>query len=503
MLKSTNDFINLSRQIEQENKHPRCLMPSFYITTTLPYANAEPHIGHALEFVQADAYARYYRKTGQNVIFNVGLDEHGLKLYEAAQKEEMTPPVFLDRIKKKWDRFCEQFKITNDLFYRTSSRDHHQGAQAIWKRCDEHGDIYKKHYSGKYCVGCEAFLIPKDIVDGKCPKHNLHLREVSEENYFFRLSRYRDDLVKHLESNALFLQPASMRQELINFVKNMDDISISRSKKNLPWGVDVPSDPDHVMYVWFDALTNYILAVGYGDENRAGAFEDAWPGIQICGQDNLRFQGAIWQGILASLGLPFSKNLLVHGTILDENGQKMSKTVGNVISPALQADKYGVDACRFYLLGVLRTYSNSNYSEKELEASYNAFLANGFGNLVNRIVHLMLKFEIPFPEQVDVSDDFQIRVTEANAAVAKAFQKFDLHQGVQEIQKAVSDANQYLHDSEPWKLDGARAKKIVQDVAYLSYAIADLLEPYIPIGAELAKNALNKRIKTVIYPRIG
>jgi methionyl-tRNA synthetase len=244
--------------------------------------------------LQADAYARYFRnKLGkEKVFFNIGLDEHGLKILTTATKTGLTPEGLLNKLLPGWIDFCSAFNITYDYFYRTSSGKHHEGASRIWQLCDAKGDIYKKFYKGLYCIGCESFLHPRELKDGKCPHHNTEPIEHAEENYFFRLSKYADQIIQHINSNPEFLKPASKRAELLNFLKSMEDISISRNRKNLPWGITVPGDPDHTIYVWFDALTNYILSAGFGSE--PDRFDQFWPGIQLCGPDNLRFQGAIW-----------------------------------------------------------------------------------------------------------------------------------------------------------------------------------------------------------------
>ena len=375
----------------------------FYITTTLPYANASPHVGHAMEFFQADAYARYFRKKlgKENVFFNVGVDEHGLKVFTTARESGTTPGKYLDELVPKWMDFCAKFKIGFDSFYRTSSKQHHITAQAIWKLCDDQGDIYLKHYEGLYCVGCEAFLLERDLVDGKCPDHGKAPIAYSEENYFFRLKAYSKAIIEHIHHTPDFLKPESKKQELLNFLKDMEDISISRNRANLPWGVEVPGDPDHTLYVWFDALSNYIGVLGFPEE--MDRFRTWWPGIQLCGPDNLRFQGAMWQGMLASLGLPFTKHLLVHGTMLGPDGQKMSKTLGNVIAPLEQYDQFGSDGVRFYMLGVLQTYLNCSYREEDLKSAYNTHLANNYGNLVNRVIHLANQ------KSISISDRFKNR----------------------------------------------------------------------------------------------
>ncbi|MDD4382216.1 MAG: class I tRNA ligase family protein, partial [Candidatus Dojkabacteria bacterium] len=345
---------------------------NIYITTTLPYVNAEPHIGHALEFVQADALSRYFRdKLGkENVFFNVGTDEHGQKIFNKAKEEGLEIQAFIDKYAQRFKDFCKLFFVEYDNFYRTSDKSHHIAAQKFWDKCLEKGDIYKKKYSGKYCVGCERYITEKELVDGKCPDHGTIPEDREEENYFFKLSNYREPLLKWLDEDKDFLKPESKRDELRRILSELEDISISRLRENLPWGIDVPNDPEQVFYVWFDALTNYVNVIGFGsDEEKLSKW---WPGIQLCGPDNLRFQGAIWQGMLKSVGLENTDKLLVHGMVLGPDGRKMSKTIGNIISPFEQEQKYGAEIVRFYLLTGITTYGDCAYKEDDLVNMYNS-----------------------------------------------------------------------------------------------------------------------------------
>lgn len=474
----------------------------FYITTTLPYANSVPHVGHAIEFFQADAYARYFRKKlgADKVFFNVGVDEHGLKVFTTARDHGKTAKAYLDELVPKWKEFCEKFRISNDYFYRTSDPDHHVGAQTVWNRCLEKGDIYKKHYEGYYCVGCEAFLLERDLVDGKCPNHGAAPVRQSEENYFFKLSKYSKTILEYLEKNNDFLQPSWKMQELVNFVQNMEDISISRSRTSLPWGIEVPNDPEHTMYVWFDALTNYIRVLGF--DNDMKKFNKWWPGVQICGPDNLRFQGAIWQGMLASLGLPFTKKLLVHGTILGPDGQKMSKSMGNVVSPLEQYEKYGSDVCRFYMLGVLRPYADCSFREDDLKDAYNSQLANNYGNLLNRIIHLGNIKNIDILDKSSVSTEFRNIVEGYKEQIEKAYESYELHDAVKLIGELVSLGNQHIHEKEPWKQEPELAKITLNNVSSLVQTATEYYEPIIPDGARKAFEAIKKKEKVILYPRL-
>ena len=476
----------------------------FYLTTTLPYVNAEPHIGHAIEFVQADAIARYFRsKLGkENVFFNVGTDEHGQKIFETAEKEGLSTEEFVDKYSQRLKDFCKLFIVDYDNFYRTSSKEHYEAARKFWKVCKENGDIYKKKYKGLYCVGCERFLTEKDLVDGKCPDHGTKPEEKEEENYFFKLSKYRDQLLKWFNEHEEFLKPKTKRTELRKILEEIEDISISRLKKNLPWGIEVEDDPEQVFYVWFDALTNYVNVIGYGtDEKR---LKDWWPGVQICGPDNLRFQGAIWQGMLASVGLEQSKKLLVHGMVLAPDGTKMSKTKGNVISPFEQEQKYGPEVVRFYLLTGIPTYGDAAYKEEELVNSYNARLANNYGNLLNRVIHIADSkgFEINNEEKVE--DSFKKKIDVLEEEINNYYEDFEIYLASSKIDELADFGNKYITKEEPWSknIDKEQAQKIINNLSYLLKIVSEKYLPIIPLSAEKGLNALANREKIILFPRI-
>jgi len=428
------------------------------------------------------------------------VDEHGIKVLTTAQSLNKTPEVFLEELIPKWLDFCNKFRISFDNFYRTSLPDHHIGATQIWNICNSRGDIYKKYYEGLYCVGCEAFVLEKDLIKGNCPNHGAPPVVQSEENYFFRLSRYASAILNYLNENHDFIKPSSKIPELINFLKNLEDISISRVRENLPWGIEVPNDSSHTMYVWFDALTNYIRAVGFGlDQER---FDQWWPGIQFCGPDNLRFQGAIWQGMLASAELPFSKKILVHGTILGPDNQKMSKTIGNVVAPLEQYEKYGSDVCRFYMLGVLRTYADCSYKEDELKMAYNAHLANNYGNLVNRLIHLSIIKDVNILDNAIIETAFKDIVDNYIIKIESYYMAYELYDAVALILEMVSYGNQHIHEKEPWKLSNVEASVVLNNVSYLLLKASELLEPIIPDGASKAIEAIKNKEKIILFPKL-
>ncbi|MGI5897905.1 MAG: methionine--tRNA ligase [Candidatus Dojkabacteria bacterium] len=476
-----------------------------YITTTLPYVNAEPHIGHALEFVQADAIARYFRqKLGkENVFFNVGTDEHGQKIFQKAEEENITIQEFVDKYSNRFKDYCKLFFVEYDNFYRTSTPEHVQIAQKFWEICEENGDIYKKKYKGHYCVGCERFITEKELVDGKCPDHGTVPELKEEENYFFKLSSYRDELLKWLDENPEAVKPKVAYDELKKIISEIEDISISRVKEKLPWGIDVPGDDSQVIYVWFDALTNYVAAVGFGtDEKR---FSEWWPNtIQIFGPDNLRFQGAIWQGMLASAKFPHTKKLLRHGMVLASDGRKMAKTLGNIVSPFEQEKKYGAEIVRFYLLAGISTFADSSYSEEDLVNMYNARLANNYGNLLNRVIHLANSKEVEINNEEKVEKDFLDEVKKFQSKVEKLYEDFELSNALEEVDKLADFGNKYITEKEPWnkELSIDEVEKILNNLSYLLKVVTQLYYPAIPFSAEKAREALENREKIILFNKL-
>lgn len=473
-----------------------------YITTTLPYVNAEPHIGHALEFVQADAVSRYFKsKLGdENVYFNVGTDEHGQKIFKKAQEEGIEIKEFVDKYAQRFKDFCELFFVEYDNFYRTSDESHHKAAQEFWNRCNENGDIYKKKYKGMYCIGCERFLTEKELVDGKCPDHGTVPEEREEENYFFKLSAYKDHLLQWLDENPDVLKPERKLDELKSIINDIEDISISRLKENLPWGIQVPDDPEQVMYVWFDALTNYAIAVGFGtDEDRLSQW---WPGIQFFGPDNLRFQCAIWQGMLASAGLKHSSKLLEHGMILGPDGTKMSKSKGNVISPFDQQEKFGAEIVRFYLLTGISTYADSSYKEEDLVNMYNSRLANNFGNLLNRVVHLANTKGIKINNEETVKKEFKDKVDSIKVEVEKLYDNYEIALAGEKIDELADLGNKYITENQPWSTDIQSAELILNNLSYLLKTVIHLYTPIIPVSCSKAKDALEKSESIILFNKV-
>ena len=422
-------------------------MPNYYITTTLPYVNSDPHIGHALELVQADFLARYHRLLGDTVAFNTGTDEHGMKIWNKAIEAGMDPKAYCDGYAARFDGLKSSLNLTYTHFIRTTDAHHVAAAQAFWKKCSDAGDIYKKAYRVKYCVGCELEKTDSELVEGKCPIHpNMTLELIEEENYFFRWSNYQKALLDHYAAHPDFVVPDHRLTEIRNFVEGgLQDFSISRLASKMPWGVPVPGDEDQVMYVWFDALVNYISTLGWPKTD--GLFADFWPGVQVAGKDNLRQQSAMWQGMLLSAGIPLSKQIFIHGFITAE-GQKMSKSLGNVVNPYDLVASHGTDATRYYLLGAIPSYQDGDYSAKVFGETYASKLANGVGNLAARVTMMATKFcDGTVPAVAE--DRFG---TEAFwVAYHDAVGRYRFDEAVRAIEDLATACNQAIDVEAPWK----------------------------------------------------
>lgn len=446
---------------------------SVYITTTLPYVNADPHIGFALEIIQADALARFYRLSGREVFFNTGTDEHGLKIYRKSQESGLDPKSYVDQYAERFDQLRDGLNLSYDSFIRTTDGHHIKAAQAFWEKCAETGDIYKKEYKVKYCVGCELEKTDSELVDGACPIHpNQPIELIEEENYFFRFSKYGQSLIDLYNSHSDLVVPEYRLNEIKKFVeRGLEDFSISRLKEKMPWGVPVPGDPHHVMYVWFDALVNYVSAVGWPED--MDRFNHWWPVIQLAGKDNLRQQAAIWQAMLLSAGLPPSRQIMIHGFMTSE-GQKMSKSLGNVIDPFELVKEYGTDAVRYYLLRHVHPFEDSDFTAEKFKDVYNANLANGLGNLVSRIMkmaetHLTDGVELP---EVTIPDE-----------VSQKFEAYEFNQVGDYLWDKISGLDQVISDKQPFALVKTKpeeAKAIIKDLVIGLYRIGVWLEPLLP-----------------------
>lgn len=472
---------------------------AFYLTTTLPYVNADPHVGFALEIVQADAIARYRALLGDDVFFNTGTDEHGQKIYQRAQEEGKDAQVYTDEYAAKFRSLKETLGLSPELrFIRTTDAHHKAAAQEIWRRCAAAGDIYKKKYKGLYCVGDEMFLRESDLVAGRCPNHpNLVPQEIEEENYFFRLSVYQEKLLAYL-SDPSVIMPDWRRAEAISFVKRgLEDFSISREKARLSWGVPVPGDEDQVMYVWFDALTNYISTLGW-PEDADGNFKKYWvegDTLQLAGKDQVRFQSIMWQAMLMSAGLPTTKRVFYHGFITS-GGQKMSKSLGNVIDPITVVEEYGADALRFFLLRHVHPFEDSDFTMERFKESYNADLANGIGNLASRVMNLAEK---------NLSGPIAVEFVSYPDVFTSAMNGMQFHVATEYIATRIQAIDQSINRDEPFKVvktDPEKGKQMIEALVRELAAIDLLLEPIMPATSKKIIEAImaNKKPEN-LFPR--
>ena len=476
------------------------MLKKYYITTTLPYVNAEPHIGFALEIVQADAIARYRRQQGDEVFFNTGTDEHGLKIYRSALAQNKEPQAYCDEYAAKFDDLKKALNLSYNNFIRTTDEHHIKAAQEFWKRCFDKGDIYKKKYKIKYCVGCELEKTESELKDNKCPIHpNLDLEIIKEENYFFKYSRYQDKLLELYKNNLEFVIPDFRLKEIIKFTqRGLEDFSISRLKEKMPWGIPVPDDEKHVMYVWFEALINYISCLGWPDNLEK--FNEFWPGTQVAGKDNLRQQSSMWQAMLLSAGLPSSKQIFIHGFINAVGGQKISKSLGNKIDPFELVEKYGTDAVRYYLLRNINPVEDSEFSINRFEQYYNADLANGLGNLVARVSNLLEKNNIE--TSLKISSDATLR-----SLFDQKMQEYKFNEALEILWNKLRECDEIITKKQPWKLDDKQEiKNILMPIAQNILNVAELLFPFMPDTAEKIKKIfLADKIKKseILFPRIS
>lgn len=461
-------------------------MPSqdkFYITTAIAYVNAPPHLGHALEFIQADAIARYKRLMGVDTYFLTGTDEHGVKMYNTARKKEMDTQALVDENAAHFKNLKDLLDLSYDDFIQTSDRERHWPAcQKLWRKLAEKDDIYEKEYEGLYCEGCEVFMKETELEDGKCPIHKRPPVPLKEKNYFFRLSKYSERIVELVESGTLKLLPESRQAEFLNIAREgLHDVSFSRPRDVLPWGVDVPDDESQVMYVWCDALTNYISALGYADD--ADLFKAYWPAdVHVIGKDIVRFHAGIWIGMLLSAEIELPKSILIHGFIT-HNGDKMSKTLGNVVDPVAMADRYGKDVLRYYLLREIPTGRDGDFNDKLFVERYNADLANNLGNLVNRVHTLVSRNGI---ENFWFDEDHELykqRVDETWKKYVEYMNSFDLHEAIFHVWRLIDFANKMMETEKPWSLISQSPEKgraCLSNLLEVLRHISILISPFIP-----------------------
>lgn len=467
----------------------------FYITTTLPYVNADPHIGFALEIIQADVIARYYRKNNYEVFFNTGTDEHGLKIFQGAEKEGISPKAYCDIYAKKNEKLKSALNLSYNSFIRTTDENHIKSAQEFWNRCYKKGDIYKKNYKVKYCVGCELEKTDSELINGRCPIHpNREIENIEEENYFFKYSKYQKVLLDIYKKNKKFVIPDSRFNEIKEFTKRgLEDFSISRIAEKMPWGVPVPNDDKHVMYVWFDALVNYVSCLGWPENQKQ--FKSFWPGLQIAGKDNLRQQSSMWQAMLLSASLPNSKQIFIHGFIT-ANGQKMSKSLGNVVNPVELVNKYGADAVRYYLLREIPSAEDGDFTIEKFEQRYNADLAGGIGNLVARVLGIVGKLETI---QTNITKNTAKKVKEVKNIYKKSIEGFKFNEALSAVFELVSYSDRYINEQELWK---TKKPEVINDLFFIIKEIGFLLEPFLPNTSEKIKKAIETKKSEILFPRL-
>ena len=470
----------------------------FYTTTSIPYVNANPHLGHALEYVQTDVLARYHRQRGKDVFFLTGADENSLKNVRAAEAEGVPTAELVARNTQRFIDLAQALQISNDEFIRTVSEKHFAGCQKLWSSCRPE-DIYKKKYQGLYCVGCEAFYTEDELVDGKCPEHEREPELIEEENYFFKLSNYQEQLEELISSDRYRIFPESRKNEVLSFIRSgLKDFSISRSRARArDWGVPVPGDDAQVMYVWFDALSNYITGLDYGvpdsEIDHPTRFERYWPAdMHVVGKGIIRFHAVYWPAMLMSAGVAVPQSLFVHGYV-NLGGSKMSKSTGNVIDPMEMIEKYGVVPVRYYLMRYIHPFQDSDFSVEQLEQSYNADLANGIGNLLSRSMAMIeknaggviKKVATDGPAEQAVKAKFE----EVFAAYEQLMGSLDFGQALAKVWEAETALDRYITEQKPWEMakDPARAGELEQVYYVLAEGLrllAVLLYPVMPQTAE-------------------
>lgn len=476
-------------------------MNKFYITTAIPYVNAAPHIGHALEFVQTDVIARYHRLLGQDVILLSGGDENALKNVQAAQKAGVPIQKFIDSNTQLFKELAEKLHVQFDVFQKGSDTEKHfKSSQNLWKLCDKNGDIYKKEYEGLYCVGCETFYTQDELdSNSECFEHpGKKLDLISESNYFFRLSKYQQQLIDLISSDQLKIVPGTRKNEVLSFLKNpLQDISISRSNERARnWGVPVPNDTSQRIYVWFDALNIYQSGIGFGWNEEK--YKNYWPAdVHVIGKGITRFHAIYWPAFLLSAKLKTPKSLFVH-EYFTVNGQKMSKTLGNVIDPIELINKYGADGLRYYFLARFSPFNDGDFSEKDFKVVYNADLANGLGNLVSRVAKLSEKISLAGHDHDH---------SEFSPEYIKLIEDYRFNEILEVVWQHIHGVDKFINDNEPWKItDEKKLTDVLQGAVHEIMLIAFEIAPFLPETAEKIRKQFSETTissQSPLFPRIA
>lgn len=478
----------------------------FYITTAIPYVNGAPHIGHALEYFQADAIRRYQQIKGDETLILAGSDENALKNVQAAEKEGIPIEEFLKRNSDVFKNAYKELGVHLDIFQRGSDeKKHWPGVQKLWELCDKKGDIYKKSYEGLYCVGCESFKTENELIDGLCPIHQKKPILVKEENYFFRLSKYQKQIIQLIESNEFSIIPENKKSESLSFIKQgLEDFSISRSQQRAKGvGIPVPGDPEQIIYVWFDALAIYLTGIGFGLDDTT--FKKWWPAdLHLIGKDINRFHTVYWPAILLSAGLPLPKKILIHSFINAPGGVKMSKSLGNVIDPFEIIKEYGLEPFRYYLLSQIPINEDGEASIERFKEVYNADLANGLGNLIARVAKLCETINYTEMGPENRTSEHIIEDEE----YTKAFLDFKFNEAIGSIWKKITLLDQFINQEQPWALLKTNSQKVQTILAHCVdqiQEIALLLGPFMPSTSEkILEQFKGPEIKSQkpLFPRV-
>lgn len=453
-----------------------------YITTPIYYVNAEPHIGHAYTQIAADVYSRYQKLIGKDVFFLTGTDEHGEKIARAAAAENLTPQEFVDRVVEKFIALWERLNIRSDQFVRTTDDEHKEAVREIIRRLKVKGYVYKGMYEGWYCVPCETFFTELQVEENKCPDCKKSVEKLGQESYFFKLSAFRERLLEHIEKNTRFIMPESRRNEILGFLnQELKDLSISR--KDVSWGIPFPEDELHTVYVWFDALINYISAPGYPHDMKR--FNSIWPAnIHLIGKDILKFHAVIWPAMLMALDIELPETVCAHGWWMIEGG-KMSKSSGNSVNPLELIEEWGIDAFRYFLMRHVRFGQDGNYSYEQFMMRYETDLANDLGNLLNRVLSMILKYSPKY--DLSSSEEFSDRILALVDNLDGLYAEMNYSVILEKIWNIIREANVYVESSAPWKLvktDPDMLNKVMSNLYETLAALSWLLYPFMPESSD-------------------